>query len=362
MAALLLWRGLAVRAAVGWSGCEMLPTSGRPPMSSTRLLAVSLTPLESRRDVVLHVAERAEQLGYDAFFLAEGWGYDAGVLLAEVATRTHTIQLGTGILNIWGRSAAGVAMLASSLASVSGGRFVLGLGAGSPALAEGLHDVEFVAPVYRLAAVAREVRRLLDGERVTPSVPGRSRPLKLGVRPESEIPVYLAALGPRAVRLCGQVADGWVPFLLPRSGLQDGVRLLRDGAADTGRPLPRVCPALPLAVSSDPVEARKIASWWVIFYLLSMGPLYRDTMTRHGLGDAVAALLETNPDPRTSDVPGSAQVLIDELTLCGEADHARAALESWYEAGAQVPALTLPPGRELAELDYMLEVMRPTPS
>jgi alkanesulfonate monooxygenase SsuD/methylene tetrahydromethanopterin reductase-like flavin-dependent oxidoreductase (luciferase family) len=329
-------------------------------MSSPRALAVSLTPLESRRDVVLHVAERAEQLGYQAFFLAEGWGYDAGVLLAEVATRTHTIQIGTGILNVWGRSAAGVAMLASSLASVSGGRFVLGLGAGSPSLAEGLHDVEFVAPVSRLATVAREVPRLLHGERVTPSVPGRSRPLKLGVRPESEIPIYLAALGPRAVRLCGQVADGWIPFLLPRSGLQDGVQLLRDGVGDSGRPLPRVCPALPLAVSSDPVEARRIASWWVIFYLLSMGPLYREAMTRHGLGDAVATLLEANPDPRTSDAPEVAQILIDELTLCGDPDRARTALRSWYDAGAQMPALTLPPGRDLDELDYMLDVMRPT--
>lgn len=329
-------------------------------MSSTRSLAVSLTPLESRRNVVLHVAERAEQLGYDAFFLAEGWGHDAGVLLAEVATRTRTIQVGTGILNIWGRSAAGVAMLASSLASVSGGRFVLGLGAGSPSLAEGLHDVKFVAPVARLAAVTREVRRLLGGERMTPSVPGRSRPLKLGVRPESEIPVYLAALGPNAVRLCGEVADGWLPFLLPRSGLQDGIQLLRDGVGDSGRPLPRVCPALPLAVSSDPDEARRIASWWVIFYILSMGPLYREAMIRQGLGDAVTALLADDPDARTSSVPESAQVLIDELTLCGDPERAHAALESWYDAGAQMPCLTLPPGRELAELDYMLEVMRPT--
>jgi alkanesulfonate monooxygenase SsuD/methylene tetrahydromethanopterin reductase-like flavin-dependent oxidoreductase (luciferase family) len=329
-------------------------------MTVDRPLAVSMTPLESRREVVLHVAGRAEELGYDAFFLAEGWGYDAGVLLAEVATRTRTIMLGTGIVNIWGRSAAGVAMLASSLASVSGGRFVLGLGAGSPSLAEGLHDVEFVAPVARLAAVTSEVRRLLDGERVTPSAPGRSRPLKLGVRPESEVPIYLAALGPRAVRLCGQAADGWVPFLLPRSGLPDGLRLLADGVDGSGRPLPRVCPAIPLAVSSDPVEARRIASWWVIFYLHSMGPLYREAMARHGLGDAVTDLLANNPDPRASDVPASAQVLIDELTLCGQPDEARAALDAWYDAGAQMPALTLPPGHDLAQLDYMLEVMRPT--
>lgn len=333
-------------------------------MSSTRSLAVALTPLENRRDVVVHVAERAERLGYDAFFLAEGWGHDAGVLLAEVATRTSRIQIGTGVVNTWGRSAASLAMMASSLASVSGGRFILGLGAGSPSLAEGLHNVAFTAPVPRLEAVAREVRRLLSGERMSSSVPGGSPALRLGGRPDSEVPLYLGALGPSAVRLCGQVADGWVPFLLPRSSLQDGIRLLREGAQRRERkgPLPRVCPALPLAVSSDPVEARNVASWWVVFYLVRMGPLYREALIRLGHGDAVTALLAANPDARTIEVPHSAQVLLDELVLWGDPQRARDALESWYEAGAQMPALTLPPGRDVVELDYMLEVMRPPAS
>lgn len=66
-----------------------------------RRLAVGLTPMETRRDVVLHLADRAEELGHEAFFLAEGWGHDAGVLLAEVETRTSRITLGTGIVNIW---------------------------------------------------------------------------------------------------------------------------------------------------------------------------------------------------------------------------------------------------------------------
>ena len=69
--------------------------------------------METRRPVVLHVADRAEALGYDAFFVAEGWGHDASVLLAEVATRTDRITLGTGVLNVWGRTPATIAMLAA---------------------------------------------------------------------------------------------------------------------------------------------------------------------------------------------------------------------------------------------------------
>ncbi len=191
------------------------------------------------------------------------------MLLAEVATRTSRIRIGTGVLNVWGRSAAQIAMLATSLHEISDGRFILGLGAGSPALAEGLHDVPFRTPVPRLAAVARQVRALLDGERVTPAGGGRGLRLAVGPFP---VPILLAALGPTAIQLCGEVADGWGPFLLPVSTLKDGVRLLEQGAV--GRALPQVWPCIPAAVSPDPVRARALASWWVQFYLTSMGPLY----------------------------------------------------------------------------------------
>src|SRR3954463_11792224 len=181
-------------------------------MTSPRPLGVGLVPMETRRDVVLRIATRAEELGYSSFSVAEGWGHDAGVLLAEVAARTSRIRLGAGVLNIWGRSPATIAMLAASLGEASGGRFDLGLGAGSPQLAEGLHDVEFRAPVARLAEVTRQVRGLLDGERLQPTLPGGSRPLRLAIQPATEIPIQLAALGPRAVRVCGELADAWIPF------------------------------------------------------------------------------------------------------------------------------------------------------
>src|SRR3712207_6421924 len=161
-----------------------------------RRLAVGVTPMENRADVVLHLASRAEALGYDSFLLAEGWGHDAGALLGAIAARTERIRLGTGVLNVWGRSPAAIAMLATSLDAVSGGRFVLGLGAGSPQLAEGLHDQRFTAPVARLESVTREVRSLLAGGRVTPSLAGGQRPLRLAVEPHPGIPVHLAGLGP----------------------------------------------------------------------------------------------------------------------------------------------------------------------
>ncbi|SDO69753.1 Flavin-dependent oxidoreductase, luciferase family (includes alkanesulfonate monooxygenase SsuD and methylene tetrahydromethanopterin reductase) [Nakamurella panacisegetis] len=308
-------------------------------------LAVGLTPLETRRDVVLHVADRAEALGYDAFFVAEGWGHDASVLLAEVALRTSRIQIGTGVLNIWGRSPAQIAMLAATLQEISGGRFVLGLGAGSPALAEGLHDIAFRAPVARLAAVTRQVRALLQGGRMSPAGGGRGLRLALG---PSHIPIMLAALGPAAIRVAGALSDSWGPFFLPVSALPDGIRLLRDAA--TGRTAPAVCPAIPAAVSPDPERAAALASWWIDFYLTKMGPLYANRLRQLGLGLAVDQVL--------SGADGTPDRLRDELTLCGDGS-ARAGIDRWYAAGADRPAITLPPDCSVEELDYMLEAFAP---
>jgi alkanesulfonate monooxygenase SsuD/methylene tetrahydromethanopterin reductase-like flavin-dependent oxidoreductase (luciferase family) len=329
-------------------------------MTSARRLAVGLTPMETRRDVVLHLARRAEELGYDAFFVGEGWGHDAGVLLAEVAARTDRITIGTGVLNVWGRSAASIAMLATSLAEASGGRFVLGLGAGSPPLAEGLHDVPFSAPVERLEAVTRQVRRLLSGQRLLSSVEGGNQPLRLAVTPAAPVPVTLAALGPRAVRVAGELADAWAPFLLPLSGLDAGVALLGEGAsrAGTDRPLPTVAPSIPAAVSDDPRRALETASWWVAFYLTSMGPLYRRTLHRLGHGAAVDEVLAANPTGRTAEVPASARGLLDELTVWGDAAQVGASLDRWYAAGAEMPTLALPPGRPVEELDEVLASVR----
>ena len=316
-------------------------------MITDKKLAVGLTPLETRRDVVLHVATRAESLGYDAFFLAEGWGHDASVLLTEGATQTSRIRIGTGVINVWGRSAAQIAMLATSMHEVSHGRFILGLGAGSPALAEGLHDVPFDAPVARLAAVTRQVRALLDGERMVPV--GGDRGLRLGVGPVP-VPILLAALGPVAIRVCGEVADGWAPFLFPVSALQDGTRLLDGGAA--GRPRPLIWPSVPAAVSVDPIRARALASWWIGFYLMKMGPLYAGRLRQLGFAAAVDEVLHG-----TSDTP---QVLIDELTLCGDAAAARQKIHRWYDAGAEMPIVTLPPNQSVEQLDVILDGLAPT--
>jgi alkanesulfonate monooxygenase SsuD/methylene tetrahydromethanopterin reductase-like flavin-dependent oxidoreductase (luciferase family) len=318
-------------------------------MTETRPLAVGITPMETRRDVLVRLATQAEDLGYTAFLVGEAWGHDASVVLAEVAMRTTRIRIGTGVLNVWGRSAATIAMLATSLDELSDGRFLLGLGTGSAQLAEGLHDVTFEAPATRLEATIRQVRRLLDGDRITPSNPGGSRPLRLGVRPPSRIPIAVAALGPDTVAVAEELADVWYPFLMPASALASATR---DANA-------QIWPAIPIAVSDDEAEARATASWWIAFYLTSMGPLYARNLRRLGLGAAVDEVLAANPTRGTANIPESAQVLLDELTIWGNPDRARASLDQWYAAGADMPVIVLPPNRSPDELEHALKTLSP---
>src|SRR5688500_9854202 len=168
-------------------------------------IGVSVMPLENRREALVDLAIAGDRRGYDLFLLPETWAYDITVLLAEAAVKTRRITLGTCILGVWNRSAATIAMAARTLASMSDGRFLLGLGASTPQLAEGLHDAPFAAPIGRMRRTVTQVRALLRGDRIPLATAKDARPLKLNVPTDHDVPIYLAALGDDATRLAGEL-------------------------------------------------------------------------------------------------------------------------------------------------------------
>ena len=191
-------------------------------------LGVGFTPFETRADVILRLGARADDLGLDRVEVAEGWSHDSMILLAELAARTSRIDLGTSVISAWGRTPATIALGAAGLQRCSGGRFSLGIGASSPPLTEGFHGIAWDQPVARLRETLTEVRALLTGDRLPNPAPG-ARPLRLAVPPEVPVPIGLAALSPASIRLAGELADAWAPFLWARSRLQDGRALLQEG-------------------------------------------------------------------------------------------------------------------------------------
>ncbi len=324
-------------------------------------IGLSVMPLETRREAIVALATEGDRLGYDGFFMPETWGYDMTVLLAEVAARTSRIILGTGIVGIWNRSAATIAMAAATVHSISGGRFVLGLGASTPQLAEGLHDVPFEPPVPRMRRMIVQIRELLRGERIPLAVTTGARALKLNVPPTPDVRIHVAALGDAMTRLAGELADAWAPFLYPWSQLTIGVERLREGARHGGHPerLPEIHPTVPTVVAESETKAREGAAWFVAFYVTTMGTIYRDSLTRQGYGKAVESILAANAPKFTGVVPADAEELLEQLIVYGTPREARRRLARWHEAGGAFPVLLLRPNLTPDERALTLDAFRP---
>ena len=323
-------------------------------------IGVGVTPFQTDDEATVRLAVRAEELGYGRFAAAEGWTHDAPVLLARIATLTSRIGLATGVLPVWSRTPAAIAMAATSLQRASGGRFALGLGASSPPLVEGLHGMEWREPVNRMRTTLVAVRALLAGDRL-PLEREHVRPLRLGSPPEEQIPIFLAALAPASVRLAGELADSWLPFLWARSRLSDGRALLAEGeAAREGSTPTGVAASVPLAIAPDEESARQIAAGWLLAYVTRMGPIYpRMLRDLFGYAAGVDALLDANADGGVPQLPAAAEQLASEVTLMATYDQAPEAIRLWLDAGADTVDLVLPLGLPEAQLKEMLEAAAP---
>jgi F420-dependent oxidoreductase-like protein len=243
-----------------------------------------------------------------------------------MAARTSRIHLGSGIMQAGTRTPALVAMTAMSLASMSGDRFVLGLGVSGPQVIEGWHGIPFNRPLGRMRETVEIVRRAVRGEHVTyqgqiyqlPRPGGEGKALRSGARPRPDIPIYLATLSPRGLELTGEVADGW----LGTSFMPDHARVFFDhvetGAKRVGRHLANLdLQAGGVVAFGDDVErliaARKPG---LAFTLGAMGSrthnFYNDAFRRAGYEDAARAVqrlwLEGKRDLAAARVP-------DELAL-----------------------------------------------
>jgi alkanesulfonate monooxygenase SsuD/methylene tetrahydromethanopterin reductase-like flavin-dependent oxidoreductase (luciferase family) len=323
-------------------------------------VGVGITPFHTDDEATIRLAARAEELGYARFGVAEGWTHDSVVLVARMAGVTSRIGLATAVLSVWSRSPAAIAMAATSLQRASHGRFGLGLGASSPPLVEGLHGIEWRQPVGQMRKTIVAVRALLDGAR-TPLEGERVRPLRLGAPPEQRIPIFLAALAPSSVRLAGELADDWLPFLWARAKLPDGRALLAEGeAAGEGSAATRVAMSVPLAIAEDEESARQIAAGWLLAYLTHMGPLYpRVLRDQFGLAREVDALLAANEGGGPPRLPAGADRLAQEVTVMGTYEQAPHAIRLWLDAGADTVDLVLPLGLPEERLNEMLEAAAP---
>jgi F420-dependent oxidoreductase-like protein len=313
-------------------------------------IGIHLGHWERRPHDVAGLAVEAERAGFDSVWVSETWGSDATVLLAWIAARTERIGIGSGILQMPGRTPAATGMAAITLDHLSGGRLRLGLGVSGPLVAEGWHGVPFDHPLERTREYVEIVRRVLRrDEPVTspgPNYPlplpgGRGRSLKTNVRPlRAEVPIYLAAMGPRNVALSAEIADGWIPFLFSPERADVFAPALAEGSTrrdPTIAPLD-VAPMVPVAIGPDVAECRDRLRPLLAFYVGAMGSreenFYVDLVTAYGFGDVAERVQDAFLGGRRTEATGLVpDGMIDELCLVGPADRVRDRLGAWEEAG-----------------------------
>lgn len=319
-------------------------------------LAIEIGPIapDTLRQSVEWV-QFAEKLGVDMAFSAEAWWSDALTPLAYLADKTSQIKLATGIMQTTARTPAMTAMSALTLHDLTGGRFVLGLGASGPQVVEGLHSTPYHPPLTRLRETVEICRMIFAGEKVRYQGKVFQMPLPdsegkaIRVQHEAvEIPIYLATLGPNALRFTGAAAQGWLGTSFSPDQPDAHLEYIRQGMAEADRTQDDLdlCVSVRVELGDDLVamiERRKPA---VAFNMGGMGSadtnFYNDAFKRAGYADDALAVqqlwLAGKRDEAAKRVPDA---MVTQFQALGDAATVTQRLTKYRDAGVTTLKLGL---------------------
>ncbi len=316
-------------------------------------LALTLNYSGARMSIDMEKVLELERLGYDSIWSAESYGSDAVTPVAWIAARTARIHVGTGIMQMAGRTPAATAMTAMTLDALSGGRFRLGLGVSGPQVVEGWHGQPFGKPLRRTREYVAIVRAILGREKplayrgayyqipyAGPDATGLGKPLKSILHGRPDLPIYLAAVGPKNIALAAEIADGWIPTFFSarrmkmfREWLDEGFR--RTGKSGTGFDL---MPMVAVVVGDDVNACRQPVKSKLALYVGGMGArgrnFYNDIARRYGYEEAAKTIQDLYLSGRKAEAEAAVpDALVDEVALCGPRELIKDRLGEWRASG-----------------------------
>jgi F420-dependent oxidoreductase-like protein len=301
----------------------------------------------------MDLVREVERLGYDSIWSAESYGSDAVTPVAWIAALTTRIHVGTGIMQMAGRTPAATAMTAMTLDGLSGGRFRLGLGVSGPQVVEGWHGQPFGRPLQRTREYVAIVREILRREKPVEhrgdyyQIPyagadatGLGKPLKSILHGRADLPIYLAAVGPKNVALSAEIADGWIPTFFSVRRMTMFREWLASGFSARGA-VPAAFDVMPMVavVVGDDVDAcRASVKARLALYVGGMGArgrnFYNDIACRYGYEEAAKKVQDLYLAGRKPDAEAAVpDALVDEVALCGPRERIRELVSEWRSSG-----------------------------
>lgn len=304
---------------------------------------------------IMEKVKIAEELGYDSIWLGETWGYELFTSMADLVRITKRIKIGAGIANIYSRTPALIASTVATLDERSGGRIVLGLGPSGANVIEQWHGVPFQKPIQRTREYVQIIKMILRGEKLVyhGEFFNLERGFKLRFTPlRADVPIYIAAMGPKNVLQTGEIADGALPVYWPGNKWGELREQLDEGSRLAGRP-PHSAAIAPyitsIILSKNATEEDRKAAYLaaaspLAYYIGKMGVYYSQMLTRNGYGEDVKAVQEGWEHGMKSAIEAVSPRLLDATAIIGTPKEMVAKLDQWVASGVDEPLLSMPGG------------------
>ena len=307
-------------------------------------------------ETALQRVELAERLGYESVYVTHIAARDSVTTLVAYASRSERVRLGTGVMPIYSRTPVATAQSFATLDEFSGGRAVVGLGVAHRPTVEGWYGQTIDKPVTEMREYAGIVQAILRGEQPPPSEKFRTGFHFMGYQPRPDIPIYLAGLSPRMLRLAGEIADGVFLWLCNPDYVRDVVvPAVSEGRAKAGKELEGfdIVAAVPSAMTGEPDEPRgRLRAELIPYFSL---PFYRTMLERSGFEDDIAGfdrgMQEGGPERAAEAISDR---FLKTLAAVGTPDEAAATVRRYVEAGVTSPAIG---GISRTDFDATLEAL-----